>query len=610
MTRSVRIGETIAGKYRVERVLGTGGMGVVVAARHVEMGWLRAVKIMHPDAGGRQGWAHRFRREAQVGRRLKSEHAVRVFDVGGFDDERPYIVMEHLEGKDLGKLLRTRGRMSIPDAVRHVSQACDAVAEAHDLGVVHRDLKPANLFVITGMDGAPCVKVLDFGISKSGLDEDSEALRLTQTGEVFGSPAYMAPEQIRSFHSADPRSDVWALGVILYELITGRWPFPGKASVEMIAMILEKTADPLSVHHEDVPPELEEVVLRCLEKDPARRMPSALALREALAPFLPAPEDDAPNASGEDDPTLVVPRSAMAALRASATACAAIPAPAPIAAPVAEAAPQLAAPDVAVIDVDVPPPSSGLQATASPLSGTALSGVQHTLPLAERTPAGPSNRVVLFVAAGAVAVVLIGLVALVRSAGTTAAKDGIADAGAGEGTAQAVADRASATAVAAVNAAAPEAPSDKPAAPAPDAPSAAPEAPSDKTAAPAAALEAPASGAAVEPAARASGKGSAGKATTDAPVGPGGRQLDQVAAMGALASAAIASKRCRKPGGPTGSSRVEVTFATSGRVSSVRLGGPFEGTPVGKCIRGIFQGLAIPSFEGSTFSAGKTVTIK
>ncbi|MFT3766328.1 MAG: protein kinase [Minicystis sp.] len=582
MTRTVRIGDTIAGKYRVERMLGTGGMGVVVAARHLDMGWLRAVKIMHPEPAGKQGWIHRFRREAQVGSRLQSDHAVRVFDVGGFDDGQPYIVMEHLEGTDLGKLLRARGRLPIEDAVRYVAQACDAVAEAHRLGVIHRDLKPANLFVITGIDGAPCLKVLDFGISKSGLSEDDEALRLTQTGEVIGSPAYMAPEQIRSFHSADPRSDVWALGVILYELITGRWPFPGKASVEMIAMILERAADPPSRHRPEVPPALEAVLLRCLEKDPAKRLPSALALREALLPFLPAPAplpfEDTPVA--EDAPTLVAaPRPSL------------LP-PMPVA-----AAPIVQAPEASAEVIEAAPTS--VQTTSPPLSGLPLSGVQHTLPLAGRRSEGPSTRVVLLVAAGAIATVVVGLTVLMHSAGPAAqaASEHAATSAAAEGSALPASEPAPVvTAATPVETAAP-------------APEVTATAATVETAMPAA--PDPVSASPAEPGARPAGKiGAAPSRNAEPRAGGGGRQIDQVAALAALGNAAIAAKRCKKPGGPTGSSRVEVTFAPSGGVSSVRLGGPFDGTPVGKCITGVFKSIRVPPFEGSSFSAGKTVTIK
>jgi serine/threonine-protein kinase len=559
----VRIGDTIAGMYRVERVLGYGGMGIVVAARHLELGWVRAIKVMHPDPTGRQGWTHRFRREAQVGGRLTSEHAARVFDVGGFDEGRPYLVMEHLEGVDLGKFLRTRGPRPMDEAALFVSQACDALAEAHEMGVVHRDLKPGNLFVTTAPDGAPCIKVLDFGISKAGPLAEKDALELTQTGEVFGSPAYMAPEQIRKFAAAGPRSDVWSLGVILYELVTGRWPFPGKASVEMIAMVLEQQPDPPSRHRPGLPAAFERIVLQCLEKDPERRMPSALALRDALQPFLPAPHL---MRSISDDVTKVAPPKRR-------------PEPAP--------PPEPESVDVETIDVVTLTEAiePGVQTTAQPLVGA-----QHPEP--PRAGEGPSTRVVALVAASSLFIVAVTFAALIRRATPSAP--------ASTATPESSAAPAAASVVASVT-------------PVPA------EASASILETPANPLETPAP--VSEPITVASRGGGVSfepvvrvpvKAAASVPVRSegGGRQIDQVAALNALAGAAGAARRCRKPGGPTGAARVEVTFGPSGAVTSVRVGGPFDGTPVGKCIATVFRGASVPPFVGSSFSASKTVSIK
>jgi serine/threonine-protein kinase len=577
---AVRSGDIIAGKYRVERILGSGGMGVVVSARHVELGWLRAIKVMHPEPGGGGGWAPRFRREASVGSKLHSEHAVRVFDVGGFDEGRPYLVMEHLEGTELAKVLRARGPLPVAEAALFVAQACDAIAEAHDLGVVHRDLKPANLFLTKNADGSPCIKVLDFGISKVGL-ADETSLSVTQTGEVIGSPAYMAPEQIRGFRDVGPRSDVWALGVILYELVTRRYPFPGRASVEMLAMVLEREPDPPSRHRADLPPGFEAVLLHCLQKDPARRMPSALALREALAPYLPLPpppaerDEDVPTLQ-EDAPTLVAPRTWSVA-----------PLPArPVPEPVVETV-EIDLPEEEIQTLAMPPLSM------PPLSG--VPGVQRTVPLPAQ--GGPSTRVVLLVAATSLAIIAVTLTALIKRA-----------------TPSATAGESAATATASAETAHGDAPASS-SAPAETALPVASSAPAE-TAAPAdGTTPAATSNAVADSGGRAAGKAGGAPAGSKATAEPreaagAGRSIDQVAAMSALASAAAAARKCKKPGGPTGSARVEVTFGQSGRVTSARVGAPFEGTPVGKCIAAAFRGASVPPFEGSSFEAAKTVSIR
>ncbi|MBX3210998.1 MAG: protein kinase [Labilithrix sp.] len=279
---AVVVGETIAGKYRVDRILGEGGMGVVVAVTHLQLGERYALKFLHGDAISPHARV-RFLREAQATVRLKSEFIVHVSDVGELENGSPYIVMEHLIGDDLGGVIRN-GPLQVADAVDYVLQACAGIGEAHANGIIHRDLKPSNLFLTTRSDGSSLVKVLDFGISK--LEKPTrDSPSLTDTHEVFGSPAYMPPEQIRSAKSVDYRADVWALGVILHELLTGELPFEGETSAALLAAIAADVPRAVRSRRLDVSPELDAIVRRCLEKKPADRFSSVAELALALAPF-------------------------------------------------------------------------------------------------------------------------------------------------------------------------------------------------------------------------------------------------------------------------------------------------------------------------------------
>jgi serine/threonine-protein kinase len=298
----VRVGDILAGKYRVERMLGVGGMGVVVAATHLDLQEVFAIKLMHQEAAHRENSVERFLREARAAIRLRSEHVARVFDVGRLDNGSPYIVMEHLDGSDLRKVLQSRGALPIAEAAAHVIQACDALAEAHAAGIVHRDLKPANLFLTHRPDGSPCIKLLDFGISKITTPGTLAPGDMTRTTELLGSPLYMAPEQMRPLHPVDGRTDIWALGVILYRLLTNRLPFFAKGMLEICALVLERAPLPPGQHRPEIPPELESIVLRCLEKTPDRRFPDVQSLAAALRPFA----EDAPPALAEDDRISVV----------------------------------------------------------------------------------------------------------------------------------------------------------------------------------------------------------------------------------------------------------------------------------------------------------------
>jgi len=227
----------------------------------------------------------RFEREARAAVRLRSEHVARILDVGRLDSGSPYIVMEYLEGQDLAGLLAQRGPLDLATACDYVIQACDAIAEAHALGIVHRDLKPGNLFLATTSHGQQTIKVLDFGISKSQAAGDQS---MTRTQAVMGSPGYMSPEQMRSTKNVDGRSDVWALGVILYELVAGRAPFEADTFTALCVKIAMDPHPPLPAFPAALPPGFEAVVNGALEKDPARRFPTAGALAQALAPFASA----------------------------------------------------------------------------------------------------------------------------------------------------------------------------------------------------------------------------------------------------------------------------------------------------------------------------------
>ncbi|HEY6464077.1 MAG TPA: serine/threonine-protein kinase, partial [Polyangiaceae bacterium] len=285
----VAVGEEIAAKYRVERILGRGAMGLVVAARHVQLDQVVAIKLLHMEAGADEVAVERFEREARAAARLRSDHVARVLDVGRMPRGTPYMVMEYLEGADLAEVLETRGAMTAAMACGYVVEACDAVADAHARGIVHRDLKPENLYLTTRVGGGSMVKVLDFGISKLMTEKQGA---LTQTRAVVGSPLYMAPEQLRSSRLASPRSDVWSLGVVLFELLTRRWPFEADSLPDLCIKVAREAPQPLESLRADLPPGLDAVVLRCLEKDPEARFADAGELARALEPFLePASKD-------------------------------------------------------------------------------------------------------------------------------------------------------------------------------------------------------------------------------------------------------------------------------------------------------------------------------
>lgn len=282
----VQAGDILAGKYRVERVLGVGGMGVVVAAMHMQLERRVALKFMLPEVLGDGAALERFQREARAAARLRSEHVAHILDVGLLDTGSPYMVMEYLEGSDLAAILRSEGPLEVPVLADYVTQALDAVAEAHAVGVIHRDLKPSNFFVTRRADGSAWLKVLDFGISKAASPAAGD-LSLTETRAIVGSPPYMAPEQLRSNKIVDVRTDIWSLGVTLYQLVSGRLPFTAETYSALVLQVVMDEPAPL-VPPRPIPAGFDALVWRCLEKDPALRFQNVAQLAEALAPFAPA----------------------------------------------------------------------------------------------------------------------------------------------------------------------------------------------------------------------------------------------------------------------------------------------------------------------------------
>jgi serine/threonine-protein kinase len=280
----VQLGEILAGKYRVESVLGSGGMGVVVAAVHVELGQRVALKFLLPHAVENGEAATRFLREARACVKIDSEHVARVIDVGRLESGAPYMVMEYLEGNDLSGHAHGEA-LPVAAAVDFVLQACAAMAVAHAVGVIHRDLKPANLFVTKRPDGSPLLKVLDFGISKVSVVDAPAGL--THSQAIMGSPHYMSPEQVQSARRVDVRTDIWSLGVILYELLTGVLPFPGEALGEVFTAVMTGTPKPVRALRPSVPPGLERAIMRALEKPLERRFANIGELSGALVDFAP-----------------------------------------------------------------------------------------------------------------------------------------------------------------------------------------------------------------------------------------------------------------------------------------------------------------------------------
>ncbi len=279
----VRVGDVIDGKYQVTRILGAGGMGVVVAAQHLHLAQPVALKFLLESLLQRPDLVERFLREARNCVSINSEHVVRVMDVGRLPSGAPFMVMEFLQGQDLEAEVQLDGALVPGRAVDYALQACVGLAEAHVRRLIHRDLKPANLFLTTRSDGYKLLKILDFGISKSLAGGADHAL--TQTNQSMGTPYYMSPEQIRAAADVDGRTDIWSLGAILYEIMAGAPPFSANTAAAVCAAVLESSPPPLTSLRPDVPPGLWEVIAWCLRKRPEDRPANVAELAAALAPY-------------------------------------------------------------------------------------------------------------------------------------------------------------------------------------------------------------------------------------------------------------------------------------------------------------------------------------
>jgi serine/threonine-protein kinase len=283
------VGRVLGGKFRVEGVVGGGGMGIVVAARHLALDQRVAIKFLRPEVSHDAETVARFAREARAAVRVRSEHVARVLDVGEADGGAPFLVMELLEGHTMAAELARRRRLPTEEAVDYVLQLCEALAEAHAAGIVHRDLKPENLFLTDRAHGWRALKVLDFGISKAaptGAGGGRDAL-LTQTLSMMGSPMYMSPEQIRATKHVDHRADIWSVGIVLYEMLAGRAAYQAGSITELCANVLEESPEPLARAAPSVPAGLAAAVDRCLEKNVRRRYQNVGELAVDLLPFGP-----------------------------------------------------------------------------------------------------------------------------------------------------------------------------------------------------------------------------------------------------------------------------------------------------------------------------------
>ncbi|MDB4972079.1 MAG: Protein kinase [Myxococcaceae bacterium] len=287
-TSPVVLGEIIADKYQIEGVIGEGGMGLVVSAWHLGLRQRVAIKLLLSDGGTIEDAAlERFQREARAAARIRSEHVCRVLDVGMLPVGTPYLVLEYLEGCDLADELARRGRLPANEAIGYVLEACEALAEAHVSGIIHRDLKPANLFLSRRSNGSRCLKLLDFGVSKSVSQSSVAQFSLTKTSSIIGSPIYMSPEQLNSAKDVDARTDIWAMGALTYELLTGRPPFYGETIPQLVSQVLHTEPETFAALGVTAPGGLENVIRKALSKKREERYASVGEFATAIGPYAP-----------------------------------------------------------------------------------------------------------------------------------------------------------------------------------------------------------------------------------------------------------------------------------------------------------------------------------
>ncbi len=280
----LQIGDLLDGKYRIEGVLGRSPRGVVLLGRHEELDRPVAIKLLLEGGLADETLLARFRREAKALAKLESPHVVRIFDVGSVGKTAPYIVMERLVGEDLMHAI-ARGRLPVGLACRYLCEAAEGLAAAHEAGIIHRDVKPSNIFISRSARGTETVKLIDFGIAKLDAPLDADAVSLTHADVLVGSPRYMSPEQVNGARTADERSDVWSLAVILYEALTGAPLFTGETVWKLFSTIAQHDAPSLLERAPAAPAALAEVLKAALRRDPANRTPNMRAFASALAPF-------------------------------------------------------------------------------------------------------------------------------------------------------------------------------------------------------------------------------------------------------------------------------------------------------------------------------------
>ena len=297
-------GDIVAERYQVDQVIGAGGMGIVYKARHLSLGTWVALKVIRPDIAQNSSLWRRFAREARALAALHNKHVVRVHDAGTLPSGLRYLVMELLHGTDLRRLLSEGGAMRATEAVDHVLQVCSALGDAHRLHIIHRDIKPENIFLARFRACEPTIKLLDFGVARF-LDDTGQ---LTVPGRGVGSPRYLSPEQLSNPAAVDQRSDIWAVGLLLYELLLGRSPFYGLNTAQICLAICQGPIPALEAARAQLPPGLHAVIARCLMVDPKLRYQSADELAADLEPFS-GRHENAQRARAEAEPVQGPPQA-------------------------------------------------------------------------------------------------------------------------------------------------------------------------------------------------------------------------------------------------------------------------------------------------------------